>query len=218
MGIDRSIDGLLEAYAAAGVEVAGGASPDQMAAIDEIGREVAPRRVPADVRRVWERLDVEAVFSKWLYPQLTDPAFALQSRRDDVSQADAEEGEPLHPDGLLLVGYESWACMSVELELDGATSGGALFEWRLDSPAFIPRYDSIGAWIERLTALIVAGDFDRQSETHLLVADPDTERPLDELGRVLDTAPWLAGATLVSEWDEDQDAVPWPSHWHPLAP
>ena len=86
-----------------------------------------------------------------------------------------------------MVGYESWACMSVELA-GPYGSGGALFEWRLDSQDFMPRYESVCEWIDRLTALLTAGSYERREhagDARLQIQDEETGMPLTSVGRAL---------------------------------
>ena len=55
------------------------------------------------------------------------------------------------PAAFVDVGYESWACMSVDADT------GAVYDWRLDADAFWRRFDSFNGWLTHLATLIDDG-------------------------------------------------------------
>lgn len=153
VGIDRSIDALAEALAKAGVEPP--RPPSESPDLDSVNAAIAPMSLPADVRRWWERVDAHSVRA-WAYPALINCDLALDGwiqRRDEFPG--------MAPLSLFDVGYASHECMSVELD-SPLGEGGALFEWNLVDGGFHLRYSGLSGWLERITELVAAGQFERR--------------------------------------------------------
>lgn len=110
MGIDRTIDALVEALAAAGVDPP--TAPSDPAVLDRVEDAITPLRLPRDLRAFWERVD-PATLRLWVLPRLIGPTFAY-----DTWKQVREEFPASAPAALLLVGYESWNCLSVELDYE----------------------------------------------------------------------------------------------------
>jgi hypothetical protein len=155
MKVDASIDALVDALGAAGVDPP--RAPSNTADLDAVDAAIAPMSLPGQVRRFWERVDPGSL-RVWAYPHPTTVSFAL-----DTWKQHRDEFPGMVSQALFLVGYESWACMSVELD-SPLGSGGAMFEWRLDGSSFYLRYHDLSSWLDRITELVVAGEFERRPE------------------------------------------------------
>jgi hypothetical protein len=89
----------------------------------------------------------------------------------------------LAPLALFIVGYESHQCMSVELD-SRYGRGGALFEWNLVDGGFHLRYRELSDWLDRMTELVAAGEFDRHDSPNgqvLYLRDPHRMVPMSKL-------------------------------------
>jgi hypothetical protein len=207
VGIDESIDALAEALRNSGVDPPH--APAEPPDLDAVEAAIAPMSLPADVRRWWERVDPWSVRA-WAYPTLTSCDFALDTW---VQHRDEFPGQA--PRSLFLVGYESWACMSVELD-SPLGAGRALFEWRLDGSSFYLRYHSLGGWLARITGLLVAGEFERRdggpAGPRLLLKDPHTALSMSEL-----PGPGTPNAVHGDTRQYDRDPLSWPLHWQRLS-
>jgi hypothetical protein len=193
VGIDASIDALTEALEANGV--VGPRPPSDPPDLDAIDRALAPMSLPAQVRRFWERVDPASI-RVWAHPFPVGPDFALESWKRE-----GEEFPGMVPRALFLVGYESWACMSVELR-SRFGPGGSLFEWRLDGGGFRLSYHELSDWLDRMTNLLLYGDCDRREGANgemLFPRDPQVSLP-------------LADATSF-----DREPLAWPPHWQRLS-
>ena len=206
MGVDASIDALVEALVQAGVEAPRApADSPPLAAIDDT---IAPMSLPPQLRRFWERIDPRTL-RVWAYPQPTTPEFALDSWRSQRA-----EFPGIAPAALLLVGYESHACMSVELDTP-FSSGGSVFEWRLDDRGFYLRYHELSGWLDRMTELIRAGEFERHEGADgagLRLTDPHTALPLNALPAPAEPSPVHGHVTAY-----EGGPLHWPVHWQRLS-
>lgn len=83
------------------------------------------------------------------------------------------------PHSFLLVGYQSWVCMWIELD-DDEQHGGTLFEGALDYDRFYRRHNQLTHWLEHVTSLVEAGRGERREGPNglsLLVPDPHDDLP-----------------------------------------
>lgn len=203
--IDEQVDALGDAVAAAGGAPLQPARAEELDALDQIDHAVGSYVLPPEMRRLWERVDPYGL-SVQVYPALTVPSFAL-----DTWVSHRDEFPDQAPQALFPVAYESWALMSIELEGPWGP-GGALFEWRLDDPDFHARYESVAEWLGRWVELVSSHVSERSARPDgsplLPVDDPETERPLAELGRELKTHPLFAGITEIVG-----GPAGWPEHW-----
>jgi hypothetical protein len=146
-----ALDGLRIALAAHGIP--GWEPPRSTVVIDELEAATAPYQIPPDVLAFWREVDVRTVRVE-PDPLLASPESALAFWRESSSN-----GLPFAP--LLLVGYESHDCMSVELDVDDI-AGGALFEWALAmGSGFTRRHNSLAEWLSQIAELIDGGNFER---------------------------------------------------------
>jgi hypothetical protein len=202
MDIDRSIDVLIDALAAADVEPP--RAPADLEVLERIASAIAPLRLPADLRRFWERIDPLTLRAD-VFPTLREPQFALQSWRRE------REKFPQLPAILFLVGYESWSCMSIEL--DGVDSvGGALFQWSLEDGDFHLGYHGLGDWLARIAELVRAGSYERQARQD----GSASLRIVDEWDEIRSAA-LRAGGSIHPIYGETtavpRDPRDWPAHW-----
>jgi hypothetical protein len=130
--------------------------PADPAAVDAIAEAIAPMRLPEDVRTFWRDIDPWTLKVR-PFPMLARPGFCLDAWRQDRKEFPDER-----PSSLFLLGYESWNCMSVELDTP-SVSGGALFQWRLDATSFYLSFHSFRGWLERMTTLLSQGSFERRA-------------------------------------------------------
>jgi hypothetical protein len=206
VGIDASIDALTGALAGAGVESPRPpADPPDLDAIDET---IAPMSLPAQVRRFWQRVDPRSL-CVWAYPAPIDPGLAL-----DTWKQHRDEFPAIAPRALFLVGYASWACMSVELD-SPHSSGGSLFEWRLEDGDFYLRYHDLSGWLDWITELLLAGEFERReggTGEMLLLTDPHASLPRNALPAPASSSPVHGDITAY-----ERAPLRWPAHWQRLS-
>jgi len=205
MGIDRSIDALIAALEAADVEPP--RAPADLEVLEQIATAIAPLRLPADLRRFWERI-APATLRAEVFPPFCDPRFALQSWQS------ARQQFPGQPAILFLVGYENWSCMSIEL--DGVDSeGGTLFQWGLEDGDFYLGHRRLGDWLVRIADLIGAGSYQRrtgQRGASLEIVDEWSETPAAALRAGGSRHPIYGEATAVP-----REPINWPAHWQRAA-
>jgi hypothetical protein len=107
------------------------------------------------------------------------------------------------------VGYESWNCMSVELDAPDHV-GGALFDWRLDGDAFRRRWPGLDEWLRHITRLVADAcvkQVDANGREYLLLDDWDTELALTHPERI--PAHPVYGAQVAFP----RDPLEWPAYW-----
>jgi hypothetical protein len=204
--IDASIDALTDALAGAGVEVPH--PPADTPNLDAIDETISPMSLPGQVRRFWQRVDPRSL-RVWTYPQPIDPGSAL-----DAWKQERDEFPGMAPRTLFLVGYESWACMSVELDSPDS-SGGSLFEWRLEDGGFYLRHHELSDWLDRMTELILAGEFERRDVPAgqvLHLTDPHTSLPLT--GRPAPPPPNPVHGDVT---EYEREPLRWPALWQRLS-
>ena len=207
MDVDRALDSLCEALAGAGVERP--SPPAALSALEELEAAIAPMRLPADVRRFWERVDA-ATLGAMTDPELHGPDLALMSWR--MGRAEFAAGQPA---ALVQVAYSSHQCMSVELDV-GDIQGGALFEWNLVDGGFERRFNGLGEWLAYISRLIDRGCFEALQSIglgrRLLV--PDRERDSEERASRPVPPPHPVHGTTIHV---GRDILDWPEHWQRAA-
>lgn len=128
-------------------------APTSPAILDELQAAVSPYRIPQEVLDFWREVDVDTMRLE-PDPLLATPESALAFWRETSS-----DGTPFAP--LLLIGYESHDCMSVELAV-GDLDGGALFEWAVSlGTGFTRRHNSLPEWLADIAKRIDGGCFQR---------------------------------------------------------
>ena len=172
--------------------------------VAEVVEAIAPLCLPAEVRRLWELVDVYTLAMQ-PHPALCPPSFGLIDWRRARDESDMST-----PLALFLVGYTSWNCMSVEL--DGPEyEGGALFEWRLDDDGLWRRFNSLSEWLDRITGLIQGGlfekDADYRGDDYLRLRDPATEHAL------VTPRPTKPHAVYGDRTDFSRNFFEWPAFW-----
>jgi hypothetical protein len=187
-----TIDDLLAAFAAVGHT---GLERRDAVPWDEIERELGPLSLPADLRRLWERVDV-ARLPGAPYPRPSPPDFALagwRMLRDDPSG---------FPAGLFPWCYESHGHLLIELGGPGAAAG-TLFEWAFGDQTIVLRYRDIGDWIAVVVDLLREGS----------VNDSDRARDL-AAARLAAHGPHPVYGTGT---EFGLDPGEWPAHWGPIS-
>src|SRR5215207_1371993 len=202
MNVDSLVAALGDALVDAGLERP--RPPRDLAWLAEINATVAPLRLPEQVVRFWQLVD-PATLRAAVSPQFTDPRSAL-----DHWQTQRKEIPLYEPRNLLLVGYESWNCMWVELDDHDAGRGGTLFDGRLDAEAFWRRYNSLADWLAHILELIAAGSVElwgSADDPSLRILNPDDDRPL-AAPRELPPNPVYGDQVEIR-----RATLSWPQHW-----
>jgi hypothetical protein len=194
--LDDALDELIERLT--GVGLPRPDAPADPQALQALETELAPLRVPGEVRRFWERVDAHTLRLNSGTP-LHGPDFALTTWRWT-----RDEFRALQPMALLQIGYDSHQCMSAELEF-GDDPGGALYEFNVVDGDFTRRFSSLADWLRYLSLLIESGNLLRYQTPN----GPSVHVPA--LGR----------------WEEEQarrpvqavigrDILDWPERWQRL--
>jgi len=198
LGIDSAIDRLDEALRAAGLP---GLEPGAASPIGEVADEVAPYILPADFRRLWERVDPESIRLR-TFPMIGGPATALAELR-----MVRELATPIPiglPPILLPIDYASHCFGVVELGSEWS-EGGSILEYAFEDMPFVSH--SVADWLELLAELLTEGSF----ELHDGWAELDHPATLQKrLARLESCGPHPVYGDL--------RAIPdalhlWPAHW-----
>lgn len=194
MTIDEALDALRDAMNAAGVPI--WEAPATLADLEELEAELAPMRLPEAARRFWARVDVRTLRVE-PFPAFAGPDWASQTWR--MARDEFAEFQPL---ALVMIGYTSHVCMSVELDVEDV-AGGALFEWRNDDRIeFTRRFDGVAEWVEHVARLVRDGSYTRlDGERGPSLRLPDAD-DADTMRPVHGTALHVGG-----------DILEWPAHW-----
>jgi hypothetical protein len=198
MSVDALLDELAALLTRAGVSPP--VAPPDVAALDQIERVIAPLRLPASARRLWERVDVRS-YPVETYPALTDPEFALQAWQ---RHQDAE----LVPARLFPLCYTSWAFVFVELHAPEADDGGTLLEWMYGGADFQVAYDNLDDWLAVQIRAINAGEAE--------LADGRLRLPIPEDRRLIDVGPGRLARRGPHPLYGTTTAIPehdWPERW-----
>jgi hypothetical protein len=204
--VDDALDGLCRASRSVGIPDP--SPPTDLGDLEALEAEIAPMRIPADVRRFWERVDASTLRIE-PYPGLHGPDFALTAWR--MSRDEFTSAQPL---ALVQIAYTSQMCMSAELDV-GDLAGGALFEWDVVDGPFIRRYNGIAEWLHYLERLIAVGNMRRRDTERgpfLHVPDPDRWAEERETRPVPERHPFHGEKTSVG-----RDILEWPEHWQRAA-
>ena len=154
----------LEALAAA-LESAGAAAmrePADPAVLDRIDAAIAPLRLPAAVRSLWESVDPESI-SAHHHPGLTSPEFALETWESHINDFPGSVPHVLFP-----IGYESHCHLLVELDGADLQDGGAIFAWEYGAVDFRLVFPDPGQMLDHLTSSVMVGRYKRHSD-HLYI-------------------------------------------------
>lgn len=144
MAIDDLLDRWIVALQAQGV--APPTSPDDLTVLDEIDWAVAPFRLPEDLRRFYERIDVQTVHVMFR-PFLSTLEFALGTRRRH------RETPWTYPTALFEFCYESHNHVSIELDGPDDRDGSAVVHWSYGDLHYDVAHLSLRDWLDGWVAL-----------------------------------------------------------------
>lgn len=201
MTIDVTIDALIEAAARAGVTLPS-ASPGIQDELDKLDSALAPLRIPDDLRRWWQRVDVRTGAVMPL------PFFVSAEASLELWWNTVHPGSPREPEVLLDVGRESWSHMAIEL-VSRHDTGGRLFEYYLGDGEFWLRWYGLGDWLNQITRLIVAGNFDRMSTP----SGPGLRIRGDDQFSIVEPYVPAPGQPQQRPQPISNDYSHWPEHW-----
>lgn len=138
--------------------------------LDEIDEAIAPARLPASARRLWELID-PARLHVGMYPQLSDAGFGLDSWKEEH---DGDGFNPMQPRHFFQLCYSSHDTLWIECDGPDWT-GGALFESFISDPGFpfTLLYASVEDWLEVMIAGLRDGAYELVNGTF---ADLDDDR------------------------------------------
>jgi hypothetical protein len=193
--LERALEALSDAMTAVGIPL--WRPPESLDDLEELEAEIAPLRLPEDVRRFWTKVDA------WTLPVSPHPTIVSPEAALVLWRQSRDEFRSLQPLVLLEVGYESHVCMSVELDV-GAIRGGALFEWAVDHPfGFTRRFDGIADWLGYIADLLRQGLYRRlEGNDGPVWLVPGHENLEAELALRPTPAVQISG-----------DILEWPRHW-----
>jgi hypothetical protein len=197
--LDAALDRLDEALRAAGLAEL--QPPSDLAPIAEVSAAVAPYGLPAELRRLWERVDLEGV-AVITFPKIGGPAEVLEHLR-----VLHEIGAPFPfalPPVMLPVDYASHCYGVVELESEWS-EGGAILEWDLDEIPLVSR--SVADRVDLVAELVSERSFERGEGYVVLDHQAEQEK---RRARLDASAPHPVYGDL--------RAIPgalesWPAHW-----
>jgi hypothetical protein len=199
---DDRIDRLCAALEAAGAPAP--RPPDSDDALAELEAEVEPLRLPAGLRRVWERIDAGTMALN-AHPRLSNPEFALFGWR---MARDEEFGTP---ENMLAFCYESHFHLLIELD-DGEQPGGTVFEYGFTDQTLTMLCAHLDDWLEVLTEILEEGAYERGEGVAGAWLQANQERYEALCRRRL-----AAGRPHPLYGEEGQlplDPRSWPEHWH----
>src|SRR5688572_4393360 len=202
--VDEALDELNRALTDAGLPRP--SPPPDRRDLEALEAAVAPMRLPADVRRFWERVDAQTLMVIPC-PELRGPDLALTNWR--MSPNEHRGRAPL-----VEIAYENHHCMAAELDV-GDMPGGALFEFFLDDGGFVRRFNGIAEWLTHIRRLIEMGNAFRREAPHgpyLMVPDPRREAEERELRPLPGRHAVHGDVTEVG-----RDVLEWPAHWQHAA-
>lgn len=205
MSIDESIDRLREALSALGHHVPEG--PDDATTWEKLDHELAPLALPADFRRLLQRVDV-ARLPLSTYPGPATLDFSLWSWRE------FRDGELPFPAGLFPWCYESHNHLFVELDGPGV-EGGAMFEWGFAGSDFRLRFLGAQAWVETALAVLEEQAFDRVDRPQGPLLLVNAERWWELADERLDASEPHAVYGRQRDFGEAEPS--WPRHWAAVA-
>lgn len=201
MAIDEAIDNLVAALEPFGV--AAPQPPSDLAAVEAIERAIAPLTLPADLRRLWERVDPRTLRVSH-GPRLCPPDFALEGWKDDRWLA-VTESTPVGPPNVLMFGYQSWDCLGIDLDSPGRP-GGSIWQWDLGSDELWQVFPDLTSYVESTASLLRAGGLDefKPGDSDVAIDDMADDNPF-RLALMQSDEP---GNSY-----ERSDDTAWPEHW-----
>ncbi len=203
MSIDAKLAELGDALAAAGLPRP--RPPRSPRALDELAAAIAPLRLPEDLRRFWEQVDVDSLaFER--YPPIHSP---------DGSQclwSQHRDSPGMVPRVLLPLGYESHAFVLVELHGPDDGGGGSMFAWGYGDTAFHYVGDSIVNIIDQATVALRRGWLEHHEDGSVRIL-PNAQGT-GFLNDRLSDAPHPLFGDISSV---PCDAQSWPSRWLTLS-
>lgn len=136
---------------------------DELADLDEL---IAPLfRLPAEVRRFWEAVDLQSL--PWVSPLPSTPDFAAQGWNDSV-------GIDMVPPALFPICYESHDWLYVEL--DDQEPRGGCFGCDVGDHVYELQFRSFADWVDLLAVAVETGAYEDRSNPNgsrlVLVDDP----------------------------------------------
>ncbi len=191
--VDRVIDRLDEALRSAGFDVLAPASDAN--AVAEIDAAVSPYALPIDLRRVWERVDLQSLHvTDWSIPEWCSPRVALATHVQNLAEAPLLFGPPL----LFPIARISGDQWSIEL-VSEANPGGTILAQDSGAHAWRIEYASFTELLDVYAELIAEGSF-RRWDNGLASLRREDERAKQDAR--------LGGAREIAA-----DPSGWPAHW-----
>jgi hypothetical protein len=203
----EALDWFREAIATVGLSV-----PEQgyaESALSGLERELAPLRLPSELRDLWAGIDVGRIafgpgmevarpFTTW-FADLSLCWWLWRAIRDRPG---------LMPEALLPVVWYGGIVQLVELA-DDASTGGRVFEWRRGARELETCYPSIGAWLEVMADLVA----DDSAQVLQLGADARWLAVSDERERELRRERAASPADRLVA----REPATWPRHWQAVS-
>jgi hypothetical protein len=161
VSIDAKLAALGDALHAAGLPRP--RTPQSSDALDDLVEVIAPLRLPEELRRFWELVDVGSL-AFYRYPPIHNPDGAQCLWNQHLDHVGGV------PHVLLPLGYESHAFVFVELHGPQDDMGGSLFSWGYGDTAFCYIGDSITNIIEQVTLALRRGwlEHDEDGDVRIL--------------------------------------------------
>lgn len=203
--LDDAVGRLAAAYRSAGLPPIRRADAGIDRTLGEIQREIAPLRLPDELRQFWQLVDPLTI-TVAPYPHPTDARFALDSWKSH-----RDEFPGMTPRLLFPVAYESHGFLFVELE-DGRGHAGAILEWGYAGSPFYVRFGALRDYVDLLATMIELGELTHhERETHSWVEfDPERRWADAQTVRLANVQPL---PRLGSVREIDEDVRQWPEHW-----
>jgi hypothetical protein len=191
--VDLAIERLDQALRSAGFDSLAPVADRE--AVAEIDAAVAPYAVPVDLRRAWERVDLQSLqVTGWSTPEWCSPRTALAIHRQNLAEAPLLFGPPL----LFPIARISGDQWSVEL-LSDTSPGGTILSQDSGAAAWCVEYASFTDLLEVYAELIADGSFQRW-DNGLASFSRECERTKQD-------------ARLRSARDIPAAPTGWPPHW-----
>lgn len=206
--IDQAVDRLLAAFRRAGLPpVRPPSDPGPLlagisAVIDD---ELAPFRLPAQLRRFWSRVDPRSLVVAPV-PEPVAPAFALDTWRH------LRDDTPGTAPGLLLpVCRAGEDLLLVELDGPGGPGGACFTRAGADAP-FVLEHADLAAYLDLFATMVETGQVERREAYGRSFYSFDPDEAWDDARRVRLPASVAVGRYGVRR-EFAQDLRDWPPHW-----
>jgi hypothetical protein len=202
--IDQAVDRLVAAFRAAGLPAVRPPS-DPGPTLAWIASEIAPLRLPDQLRRFWTRVDPRSLAVAPV-PEPVTPAFALDTWRRYRDESPGTTPRLLLPvccagDGVLLV------------ELDGpSAAGGACFTRADAGLPFVLEHVDLAAWVDLFATMVETGQVERTEAYGRSWYRFDPDGAWDDARRVRLPSPVPVGPYGVRR-EFAEDLREWPRHW-----